>query len=246
MGWLSLEHIVKYSSNIGAVKISETIGPDALYAALKNFGFGTRTGIDCPGETSGILTSPRVWSKIDTGAIAFGQGISVSAIQLVTAVSAIANDGILMRPFIVQGITDHNGRLVQGFSPSRVRRAVSVETARTVKSMMQTVTEEGGTGVNAAVKGYSVAGKTGTAQKSEKGGYAKGKYTASFVGFTPVENPAIAILVIVDEPLGSHYASVVAAPVFRDIAHGTLTYLNIAPLREMQRLTASGKKGVHG
>jgi len=239
-GWLSLQQIVKYSSNIGAVKVSEMIGPEALYKTLRTFGFGEKTGIDCPGETSGSLAHYRRWSKIDTGAISFGQGISVSAIQLVTAASAIANDGILMKPFIVQAITEQNGRLIKKFGPRRVRRAISKRTARTLRRIMRTVITKGGTGVNAALEGYSVCGKTGTAQKiDDSGAYAKGKYMASFIGFAPIENSEAAILVIIDEPKKNYYGGVVAAPVFKKIAHETLNYLNIPPQNETRRFTVS-------
>jgi len=251
-GWLSLQQIVKYSSNIGTVKIAERIGKDSLYHTLRNFGFGAKTGIDCPGETVGTLSPQSRWTKIDTGAISFGQGISVSAIQLITAVSSIANNGILMKPYVVKAITDHNGRLIENFHPQKVRTVISPETARTIKRIMQTVIDEGGTGVNAALEGYTVCGKTGTAQKIDKnGGYARGKYVASFIGFAPAENPAVAILVAVDEPQEEHYGGTVAAPAFRKIAYDTLNYLNIPsgrgkPLENEGRLIASRDRGANG
>ncbi len=222
-GWLSLQQIVKFSSNIGAVKVSQMIGPEALYNTLYKFGFGQKTDIDCPGETPGSLSHYRSWAKIDAAAISFGQGVSVSAVQLITAVSAIVNDGILMKPFLVQAITDHNGRLKKKFGPTPVRRVISKQTARTLKRIMRTVTTEGGTGVNAALDGYPVGGKTGTAQKIDKGGtYSKGKYVASFIGFTPVENSEVTILVVIDEPKKTYYGGLVAAPVFKTIAYETL------------------------
>jgi cell division protein FtsI (penicillin-binding protein 3) len=236
---LSLEEIVKFSSNIGAAKLSERMGSDTLYEMLTNFGFGRKTGIDCPGETSGLLSAYQRWSKIDSAAISFGQGVSVSAIQLIAAVSAIANNGILMKPYIAQAITDKNGALVRKFGPTPVRRAVSSETARIVAKILSTVTEEKGTGVNAALAGYKVCGKTGTAQKvGENGRYAKKRYMASFVGFVPLEYPAISILVVVDEPKKSIYGGTVAAPAFRKIALQALNYLNIAPGGSKERLTA--------
>ncbi|MBW2591735.1 MAG: penicillin-binding protein 2 [Deltaproteobacteria bacterium] len=239
--WLSLQQIVKYSSNIGAVKVGRSIGPEVLYKTLRDFGFGRKTGIDCPGETAGSLSSWKQWSGIDAGAIAFGQGMAVSAVQLATAVSAIANDGILMKPYIVQAVTDQNGRLVKNISPREVRRVVSPETARTVRRILQTVTTSGGTGVQAALDGYTVCGKTGTAQKVDRTGtYSKGKYVASFVGFAPARAPELTILVIVNEPEKQHYGGIVAAPVFRKIAEESLNYLNIpfqkpkTPLRAAQ------------
>ncbi len=227
-GWLSLQQIIKFSSNIGTIKVSEMVGPEHIYKTFRNFGFGEKTGIDCPGETSGCLSHYNRWAKIDAGAIAFGQGVAVSALQLITAASAIANDGVLMAPYIVQAITDQNGRLIKSSSPRMVRRVVSLETARTVKKIMASVTTEGGTGVNAALEGYSVCGKTGTAQKiDEKRTYSDEKYIASFLGFIPAEDPEITVLVVIDEPQGKHYGSIVAAPAFKRIAHETVNYMNI-------------------
>jgi cell division protein FtsI (penicillin-binding protein 3) len=236
---LSLEQIIKYSSNIGAAKISEAMGPDTLYSTLRNFGFGQRTGIDCPGETTGSLSPYQRWAKIDAAAISFGQGISVSAMQLITAVSAIANDGILMKPFVVQAITDRNGALIKKYDPQMIRRAISSKTAYSVRKILARVTEEDGTGSNAALRGYKVCGKTGTAQKiGEDGTYAKGRYVASFAGFAPMEKPEVAILVVLDEPKKSIYGGVVAAPAFKKIALHTLNYLNVTPGGNADRLTA--------
>jgi len=246
-GWLSLQQIVKYSSNIGAVKVGETIGSEVLYDMLTRFGFNSRTGIDCPGETSGTLMPFRQWSRIDAGAIAFGQGISVSAVQLMAAACAIANDGILMKPYIVQAITDPNGALIKSFGPTELRRVISPDTARTVRRIMKTVITEEGTGTQAALSGYSVCGKTGTAQKvDEKGAYARGRYTASFLGFVPAEVPRLAILVVVDEPVNQHYGGIVAAPAFKQIALKTLGYMNIPPETAADRLTASRENEVAG
>ena len=245
--FLSLEQIIQVSSNIGTVKLSENIGSKNLYDTLKNFGFGERTGIDCPGETPGMLSPYQRWTKIDNAAIAFGQGISVSAIQLITAVSAIANDGILMKPYVVQAITDKNGAMIEKFNPQPVRRAVSSETAEAIRKMMAMVTEQGGTGTKAAIEGYKVGGKTGTAQKiDENGTYARGKYLSSFVGFVPVENPEAAILVMIDEPQKAHYGGVVAAPVFKKIALQTLNFMNIPPDGKTEHLTANRQGEVKG
>ncbi|MEJ2655651.1 MAG: penicillin-binding protein 2 [Desulfobacterales bacterium] len=242
-GWLSLQQIIKYSSNIGAVKFSAVTGSQYLSKTLRNFGFGEKTGIDCPGETAGSLSSYQRWTKVDAGTISFGQGVSVSALQLITAISAVANKGILMRPYVVQAITDHNGRLVKSFGPKKVRRAVSEKTAGTITRIMRTVITEGGTGVNAALDGYSVCGKTGTAQKIEEDGrYSNKKYVASFVGFAPVEFPKITVLVVVDEPQKEHYGSIVAAPTFKMIAQKTLDYMNIAPKRPTDKVMISFRR----
>lgn len=228
--WLSLQQIVKFSSNIGAVKVSEITGKKLLYKTLTSFGFGKQTGIDCPGETSGILSNCNTWSSIDTGAISFGQGISVSAIQLLTGVSAIANGGKLVKPYLVKSIISPDGSIVRECGKTKVHQVISAETAEKIKYIMSTVVTDGGTGVNAALARYTVCGKTGTAQKINKSGsYSNDLYTASFVGFAPKNHPEVAVLVILDDPKGNHYGGVVAAPAFRKIVHETLNYLNIEP-----------------
>jgi cell division protein FtsI (penicillin-binding protein 3) len=246
-GWLSLQQIIKFSSNIGAVKIGEKVGAKKLHQTFRNFGFGAKTGIDCPGETTGSLSHPSSWSEIDIGAISFGHGIAVSAVQLITAVSAIANDGILMKPYIVMEVTDQNGQTLEQFKPRQVRRVVSSRTAGIVKNIMQTVTTKGGTGVNAALDRYSVCGKTGTARKlDDKGRYSASKHVASFVGFAPAENPEIAVLVIIDEPKENYYGGVVAAPVFKKIAQQILTYLNVPPEGDTTKFRVSVTNKVNG
>ncbi len=229
-GWLSLQQIIKYSSNIGAVKISEKLGPERLYSMFRKFGFGDKTGIDSPGETAGSLSHYKNWTTVDTGSIAFGYGVSVSALQLIAAASAIANDGILMKPYLVQAITDQSGQPLKQFQPQAVRRVISKQTALTIKAIMKTVITSGGTGTSAALENYTVCGKTGTTRKlDESGTYSNTKHIASFVGFTPADKPQLAILVVIDEPQGKHYGGTVAAPVFRRIARETLNYLNITP-----------------
>lgn len=228
--WLSLQQIVKFSSNIGAVKVSEITGKKLLYKTLTNFGFGKQTGIDCPGETSGILSNYNTWSSIDTGAISFGQGISVSAVQLLAGVSAIANGGKLVKPYIVKSIISPDGTIVRECGKTKGRQVISPETAEKIKVIMSTVVTDGGTGVNAALSRYTVCGKTGTAQKIDKGGsYSNDQFTASFVGFAPQQHPAVAVLVILDDPKVNHYGGVVAAPAFKQIVHETLNYLNVEP-----------------
>lgn len=246
-GWLSLQKIVKHSSNIGAIKISETIGPERLFKTLNDFGFGKRTGIDCPAETPGRLTSYSKWSRSDASVISFGYGISVSAVQLITAVSAIANDGLLMKPYIVRSISDPNGRMVQSFLPRPLRQVISKETAHTMKLILKTTVEEGGTGVKAAIDGYSICGKTGTAKKVGRSGeYSEGKYLSSFVGFFPMEQPQVAILVVVDEPKEQYYGGHVAAPIFRQIAYEIIRYMNIKPEIKQETLTVSNMKSLNG
>ncbi len=247
-GWLTLKEVVKLSSNIGASKVVQKTGYESLYRTLKDFGFGEKTGINCPGETSGIVTSYKNWRPIDAGTISFGQGISASPLQLISAVSAIANDGLLMKPYIVQAIMDQKGFAVSRFDPIQVRQAISSATAEKLKNILMSVTEKEGTGFNAALEGYTVCGKTGTAQKTdETGRYAKGKYISSFIGFAPAENPEVAILVMVDEPTKSHYGGIVSAPAFKKIAQETLTYMNIQPKnREAGKLRVSRESGFLG
>ncbi|MEJ2102608.1 MAG: penicillin-binding protein 2 [Desulfobacterales bacterium] len=229
-GWLSLQQIIKYSSNIGAVKISEKLGPKRLYDMFRKFGFGDKTGIDSPGETAGSLSYYKNWTTIDTSSIAFGYGVSVSAIQLIAAVSAIANDGILMKPYFVQAITDESGQPLKQFQPHPVRRVITKQTAHTIKAIMKTVITSGGTGTRAALENYTVCGKTGTTRKlDESGTYSDSRHIATFVGFTPADRPQLAIVVIVDEPQGQYYGGTVSAPIFRKIASETLNYLNITP-----------------
>lgn len=238
--WLTLGQIIKYSSNIGVIKISEIMGSRILFESLSSFGFGEKTGIDCPGESTGTLRPYQRWSKIDTGAIAFGQGVSVSAIQLITGLSAIANGGILLKPRLVGQVISHDGSIKKNLEPEPVKRILSRQSADRIKKMMRTVVEDGGTGTNAAIEGYSVCGKTGTAQKvAENGkGYSRTQYTASFAGFAPWHKPELAVLVVVDEPKDSHYGSVVAAPAFKTIVSESFHYLNIPPEQEFKKLVA--------
>jgi len=246
-GWLSLAGVLRVSSNIGAAKIGDLVGAQELHRTLQRFGFGRRTGIDCPGESPGCLLPWQKWSKIDQWAVSFGQGVSVTALQLAAATAAIANGGTLMRPYIVQAVTDKNGRLIHRTEPKPVGRAVSEDTAAQLRRMMSQVVAEDGSGALAVMEGYSAGGKTGTAQKVDSGGsYAKDRYVASFVGFAPLEDPEIVVLVTIDEPQKSHYGGVVAAPAFKKIAEGALQYLNIPPGGGKGRLRVSAGHEVTG
>jgi cell division protein FtsI (penicillin-binding protein 3) len=246
-GWLSLQQIVKYSSNIGAVKVAEKMGGHTLFDTLEAFGFGDRTHIDCPGESPGSLSNYKRWTAVDTGAIAFGQGVSVTGLQLITAAAAVANDGLMMKPHIVQAVTDPLGRPIRRMEPQPINQVVSVGTAQTVRRIMRTVITDGGTGVEADLEGFNVCGKTGTAQKIEANGqYAHSKYVASFIGFAPTERPALVALVVVDEPKTTHYGGTVAAPAFKRIVKEALSYLNIAPADGLQKLRVSWDMKVSG
>ena len=229
--WLTIDHIIAYSSNIGAAKIAESMGRAALHDYLTRFGFGDRTQVDCPGEITGTLMLPKQWTRIDTAAISFGQGISVSAIQLITGISAIANNGQVMKPMLVKQIVSSSGEDIQVFHPTPVRQAVTPQTAEKIKHMMSLAVQEKGTGTKAALAGYDVCGKTGTAQKVTPGqkGYAKNIYTSVFAGFAPHQNPQLAVLVVVDEPRNKYYGGDVAAPAFKSILAQSFNYLSIPP-----------------
>jgi cell division protein FtsI (penicillin-binding protein 3) len=228
---ISVADILKYSSNIGAAKIGSKLGQERLYSYLKSFGFGVRSGIDLPGETSGNLRDRSQWFAVDLANISFGQGVAASSLQIASAVSAVANGGVLMKPYLVEKVTDPEGNILKEMTPQPRQQVITPATAKTVASMMEGVTGEGGTGTNAAVDGYRVAGKTGTAQKVDPvtRGYSVDKRTASFVGFVPVENPRLTILIVIDEPKTSPYGGVVAAPAFSAIAQQALCYLKVPP-----------------
>jgi cell division protein FtsI (penicillin-binding protein 3) len=243
-GWLSLEHIIKYSSNIGAAKIAERLGREKLYGYIREFGFGRRTGIDLPGEARGIVRSPKTWSEVGLGNIAFGQGVAVTAIQLITAISAIANGGNLLRPYVVDRIVDLEGNVVRQFHPVIIRRILSEETARVMTSILRRTVEEGGTGTRAALQHYEVAGKTGTAQKVDRlvGGYYEDRFISSFVGYVPSNQPRLVILVVIDEPQGIPYGGRVAGPVFKNVAERSLQYLNVPPTQTTIVAKVSAKR----
>jgi cell division protein FtsI (penicillin-binding protein 3) len=225
-GMLSLHDIIKYSSNIGSAKVAEKLGKEKFYEYIKKFGFGDKTGIDLPGEAKGLLRPVERWTRVDTATIAFGQGISVTGIQLITALSSIANDGILMKPFIVRAMLGKNGEIVQNFHPTQVRRVISSETAKTMTAILTDVVGmEDGTGKNARIANISVAGKTGTAQKFDfkAGAYSSQRVRTSFMGFFPAEAPQIAMLIVLDEPQKDRWGGVAAAPVFKNIGEQLLT-----------------------
>ncbi len=235
-GWLSVAQIIKYSSNIGIAKVGALLGERRLYRYLRAFGFGTKTGIDLPGESRGLLPHYSTWSGVTINTMSFGHGVSVTGIQLVTALSAIANGGFLMKPFVVKSIKDPYGNVVLESNPVILRRVISGDTAKTVTRILKGVTRHGGTGVRAAIEGFEVAGKTGTAQKPdlERGGYKKGAYIASFLGFAPADTPRLAVLVSIDEPEKHFAGGIVAAPVFKEIVSQSLAYLGVFPAEKVR------------
>lgn len=230
-GWLPFYKIIQYSSNIGVTKVAEKLKKERYFKYIDRFGFGRLTGIDIPGEASGMVRSPDSWSAVDLATHAFGQGIAVTPIQLVMAYGAIANGGFLMRPFVVRRVVAPDGEVLVANQPHVLRRVVSEKSARLLTSILKSVVSDGGTGLMAGVEGFEVAGKTGTAQKADldHGGYSSRKRVASFIGFVPADDPRLVMLVIVDEPEGSVYGGVVAAPAFRNIARGALRRLAIVP-----------------
>ena len=232
---LNLPDIIKHSSNIGSVKIAEKLGKEKFYHYIKMFGFGSKTGIDLPGESRGILRNSKDWTDVDFATIAFGQGVSVTAIQLVTAMSAIANDGVLMKPHVVRCMVDKKGSVVKEIEPVAVRRVISPETSHRITSILTDVVEEG-TGGNARIVNLSVAGKTGTSQKFDfdLGRYSARKVEASFIGFFPAEDPQMVILVMLDEPKIHRWGGAAAAPVFKEVSEQILRcFNNSMELREV-------------
>ena len=219
---MTVAQILAHSSNVGAITLAEMLGRDRLASWISRFGFGHRTGLEFPGESAGLVLPPAAWSGSTIGNVPIGQGIAVTPIQMASAYAAIANRGVWIRPHLVAR--------VQGGHPERVahRRIVSPLVARQLVTMLKDVVVSG-TGTSAAVPGYRVAGKTGTAQKPEHGSYATGRYVASFVGFVPASRPRLVILVMVDEPHGAIFGGMVAAPAFQQIARFDLQYLEVPP-----------------
>ncbi len=229
---LSPTQVLARSSNIGALKIGLQLGEAGLYAAFRRFGFGEPTGVPLPGEASGVLRPrARSWYDSETASASFGQGISVTTLQLAMAMSAIANGGKLLEPVLVKKIGNGLGDATESVTHVR-REVVPPGVAKTVAEMLTAVTEEGGTAVEAAIPGFRVAGKTSTAQKVDPttGKYSTEKYTAVFVGFVPVDRPRIVVAVVLDEPMIGRYGGDLAGPVFRRVAEATLRYLGVTPL----------------
>ena len=238
LGLITITDILKHSSNIGSAKIGKKLERERLYKYLSDFGFGSVTGIDLPGESRGRLRKPGKWYEIDLAAISFGQGLTVTPMQTATAMAAIANHGLLMQPHVVERIIAGDGSETT-IAPKALRQVVSTQTANIVRDMLMTVTEKGGTGTLAVVPGYRTAGKTGTAQKADAatGNYSVDKRVASFVGFIPAENPKLVILALLDEPKGQVYGGLIAAPVFSRVASQTLQLLGVPPTYPEDRNT---------
>ena len=230
-GWLTLQEVIKFSSNIGAAKIALAVGAKRYDSYIRAFGFGAPTGIDLPGECKGLLRPLKLWRPIDLAVTGFGQAIGVTPIQLENGVAVIASGGKRGAPMIVGGIIDPKGATIRQFRSLDALRTTRKETADVLRDMMETVTQEGGTGVQSVPVGYTVAGKTGTAQVMDPKTkhYSPHDYTAVFTGFVPASHPKLVITVIVHSPHGSIYGGEVAAPVFRNVAATVLPYLGVMP-----------------
>lgn len=224
----SLTQGVANSCNPVFIQLAQRLGWDKYYAGLMKFGLGEKTGIDFPGEAMNILQKKATAGPVGLATMSFGQGIAVTPVSLITAVSAIGNGGNLMEPHLVKAMTDSDGNVVQDIEPKIVRQVISKQTADEVNKMMEAVVSEGGGGT-AKIMGYRIGGKTATAQKPENGRYADGKYYSSFLGMAPMDDPKIAVLLIVDEPQGLHYGSQTAGPGVKMILEDVLRYFNVQP-----------------
>ena len=230
LGNETVKSVITKSSNIGAAKIGIQLGADNLYDYAWKYGFGQRSGIPLPGEVRGALYPVKNWSKVSIAQIPMGHGVNVTRLQMLSAMAAIANHGVLMRPMIVKQLQERDGSVVQRYAPAPMRQVISEKADADMIEALKTVPMKGGTAPDAALKNYVVAGKTGTAQKAENGGYASGKYFSSFIGFFPADNPELCISVVMDEPRDNgYYGGKVCGPVFRDIAERCASYLNIPP-----------------
>lgn len=228
-GPISVELVLAKSSNIGVAKLGIQLGAQRLYEYMRLFGFGTPTGIPLPSESAGLVTPPERWYKISLAQIPMGHGVAVTPLQMVMAMSAIANGGVMMRPLLVSRLEDRTGRVVAEYPPQRRGVVIREDTARQMVQALKTAASPQGTAPQAMLAEYTVAGKTGTAQKPGPGGYQQGKYISSFIGFFPADRPELCIGVVLDEPKGEYYGGQTAAPVFRQIAERAAACLNIRP-----------------
>ncbi|MGA1530474.1 MAG: peptidoglycan D,D-transpeptidase FtsI family protein [Kiritimatiellia bacterium] len=230
-GILTYADALKKSSNIAAAKVALMLGEERLYRYLKAFGIGEATGIELPGEEAGIFYDPSKWSGLSVSRIAMGHEVAVTSLQMVNVLSALGNKGFLMKPRIVQQVVNPEGEVMFNGQEEVLARPVRGDTAALMVRLMARITEAGGSGVRAAVDGYTVAGKTGTAQKPIPGGYSDTANFASFMGLIPAEDPELSILVVVDEPQPERTGGRVAGPVYSEIAGQAMRYLDIPPVR---------------
>jgi cell division protein FtsI (penicillin-binding protein 3) len=223
---------VQKSSNILTAKVAVGLGEKKFYDYLRAFRMGRTTGIDLPGEEAGILHPLKKWSGISITRIAIGQGVAVTALQMLGIYGTIANDGYMMKPYLIKQVVGSDGSIIYSARPEVVARPITRKTAATMRSLLARVTEKGGTGRRAAVDGIRVAGKTGTAQKPVVGGYSDSAHFASFVGFFPADNPEVAMVVVVDDPQPRHTGGAVAAPAFGEIASQMVRYMGVTPTHQ--------------
>ncbi|MEO7167213.1 MAG: penicillin-binding protein 2 [Spartobacteria bacterium] len=245
-GDLSVQDILVHSSNIGAAKLAVMLGEQKFYEYIRRFGFGDRTGIELPGEISGLVHAPKTWSKISITRIPMGQEVGVTPLQMVMAMATIANGGQLVQPRIVKSIIDDQGNTITPFKTLPVRQVVSRETAAQISLALRGVVSKRGTAAEAAVPGFVIAGKTGTAQKAAPGGgYEKNKYVVSFSGFLPADNPAFVALVVLDnahpKDPALNYGGTVAGPIFSRVAERAAQYLDLEPHEEEGTPAAAGR-----
>ncbi len=223
LGLITFREVFGYSSNIGMVKVGYKLGQENLYKYCKKFGFGDPTGIDLPGESPGKVRPLDQWSGLSLTTIPYGYEISTTPIQIVDAYAAIANGGVMMKPYMVKDLEDASGHVVKEFGPHKIRRVCSEKTAQRMTEMLKWVVAHG-TGVAVALPNYDIAGKTGTAYKFENGRYSANSYVSSFVGFVPAENPKVVIYVSLDDPRGIYWGGYTAGPVFKEMAKRVMAY----------------------
>ena len=245
-GKLSASDIIVYSSNIGSIKIGQKLGYEKFSDYLKKFGFARKTGIGLLGERKGFIREAEKARTIDRATLFFGQGMTATSIQLAMAFAAIANGGKLMRPYVVKKIVDESGSLVEETRPKVVRKVISTRTAKRMGKILEGVVSSEGTAPKAAIRGFRVAGKTGTSQKVDPKTkrYSKSKYVAIFVGFAPVERAKLVILALIDEPKGVVYGGLVAGPVFRDVGSWSLNYLKVNPQPDLLTVAEAKAKAL--
>lgn len=233
-GLMTPHEIMVKSSNIGCAKLALKMGDDLFYEYVKRFGFGERTGIELPGEINGMVNPPARWDKLTITRMPMGHAVAVTPLQMVMAMGAVANQGVLMAPHIVKAISDSDGKVLREFPPTEVRRVISEETAALLNESLAEVVTPRGTAILAKVDGFRVAGKTGTAQKVDpRGGYTPGKYVVSFVGYMPADDPAFVGIVMIDDasiPSNLNYGGLVAAPIFSRIAERAARHLDLQPV----------------
>lgn len=228
-GVMSAEQILVKSSNIGTAKIAMQLGQESLYDYIRRFGFGAPTAINFPGEVSGIVHPVKRWNKLSITRVPMGHEVAATPLQLVMMMSAIANEGRMMKPMLVSRLEDEQGRVVMRYHPEMMREVIRPETASTLIQALKKVVTDEGTAKAAQLDYFTVGGKTGTAQKPGPGGYLPGKYFSSFIGFFPANDAQLCIMIGLDEPKGDHYGGQIAGPVFKAVAERSASYLGLKP-----------------